>query len=601
MRRIANIGLHAFVVAAGLWIAFRPTLGSGFTLLQTDPGDTLLNHFILEHSWKCLSDPAYPGSLWSPPCFYPEQGTLAYSENLLGTAPIYWSCRFFASELPAYQAWMLTVAGLTYVAMAWTLRRFGVGHLLAALGAFVFAFGMPRVNQLGHQQLLPAMFTPPAVYYAWRLMESSRVGVLAGLLTCALLQLLAGIYLGWFLMFGLAVFAGARLWRDPETRERLRAFAVERWRSVMACLASAAIAGGMLFYPYVEANRGFRRHYGEVALMLPTPHSWFSPTPSSWWANVLPQFEGPLNHEHHDFSGLVLPALVLGAVWSLQKSRPVPPLSAPHPGDGGEREQAESTRNQLALARTALLSAAIFVLLSLSVFGISPWRLVYALVPGAKAIRAVSRIYIVVYLFAWIGALIIADRRLRGWRRGGIVASGVLLLVGMAEQYHPRLPAFDPRPFYAEVDRLADEMRGSSAAYVEPDPEVQFWVSQLAAMWAGLKADVPVINGYSGRTPKGYPDEKMILDREDVVTWINCRPVTPRPESGRGVTGLQLIGPVRLAHAYPAPVIPANAPVTVRALDFRPYRSSRHVEIIDSCLISPTKRSAPREPAPTAP
>jgi hypothetical protein len=31
-------------------------------------------------------------------------------------------------------------------------------------------------------------------------------------------------------------------------------------------------------------------------------------------------------------------------------------------------------------------------------------------------------------------------------------------------------------------------------------------------MWAGLRANVPVVNGYSGRTPPGYP----FPDREDI-------------------------------------------------------------------------------------
>src|SRR6266404_1461260 len=70
--RIAT--LHCLVLFAGIWIAFAPTITSG--LLQTDPGDTLLNHYILEHSWKWLSDAGYSSPYWSPPCFYPAEQTL---------------------------------------------------------------------------------------------------------------------------------------------------------------------------------------------------------------------------------------------------------------------------------------------------------------------------------------------------------------------------------------------------------------------------------------------------------------------------------------------------------------------------------------------
>ena len=122
------------MLAVGLLSAFHPTLLSNFTRLQTDPGDTLLNGYILEHSWRCLTQANYIGNYWSPPFFHPQPLALAYSENLLGTAPLYWLLRIAAPPIAAYQLWMMLVTGLTYVSFAAVLRRFGVGHLLAALG-----------------------------------------------------------------------------------------------------------------------------------------------------------------------------------------------------------------------------------------------------------------------------------------------------------------------------------------------------------------------------------------------------------------------------------------------------------------------------------
>jgi hypothetical protein len=42
--------LHAAVLLAGLVCAFGPTLFSGGTRVQGDPRDTLLNHYVVEHS-----------------------------------------------------------------------------------------------------------------------------------------------------------------------------------------------------------------------------------------------------------------------------------------------------------------------------------------------------------------------------------------------------------------------------------------------------------------------------------------------------------------------------------------------------------------------
>src|SRR5207248_298892 len=158
------------------------------------------------------------------PCFHPTPLTLAYSENLFGTAPLYWLLRTACPAPLAYQLWMMLVCALTFAALAAVLRRLGVGHPLCALGGWLFAFGLPRVNQIGHQQLLPNLFAPLALLAAWRFLQSPRSRTLAALLAAVYLQLLASIYLGWFLAFGLALFAGAVAAVDRSTLPRLVEF-----------------------------------------------------------------------------------------------------------------------------------------------------------------------------------------------------------------------------------------------------------------------------------------------------------------------------------------------------------------------------------------
>lgn len=566
MRRISMSLIHLAALAAGTWIAFYPTLRSGFARLQTDPGDTLLNHYILEHSWHWLTGQPGSESLWSPPCFYPAANTLAYSENLLGTAPVYWLLRVGCDELLAYQLWMMAVAALTYAAMAWTMRKFGVSHLFAALAALSYAHGLPRINQLGHQQLLPSLFSPPAVFIAWKFLEAPSARRLAGVATLAFLQLLSSIYLGWFLVLGLAIFGAIQLVVDTETRVRLVAWATSAKRELAVISVLAITASSALFAPYLLANRGFHRSYRwEVKLMVPRPASWVSPAPASCWAEWLPPATGPLSHEHHLFPGavfilLMAVAMVVAVVW---------PRSLPPAG------------------RVALVTAAVLVTLSLSIEGWSAWRGVYAIVPGAKAVRAVTRIFTAVYLFGWVAAALAGDGLCRRLSRRRWLAAGSLALAGAVEQWQPRLPAFDPRPFFAEADRLAQEMRDRSAVYVEPDPDVQFWVSHLAAQWAGLKAGVPVVNGYSGRTPRGYPDEKLIWGQPELAAWLGSR--TP---------DMAVLPAVRLAAAYPAPLIPPDAPPAIANLDFRPTRPGLQAQRSTECQTSPSKPSDPPAIAP---
>ncbi len=102
MRKVVVLLAYLGALAFGTDRAFAPTLHSGFDRVQADRGDSVLNHYILEHSWQALTDPDYCGSLFSPPCFYPTRSTLWYSEHLLGVAPLYWALRAVMDHVGAY-------------------------------------------------------------------------------------------------------------------------------------------------------------------------------------------------------------------------------------------------------------------------------------------------------------------------------------------------------------------------------------------------------------------------------------------------------------------------------------------------------------------
>lgn len=100
----------------------------------------------------------------------------------------------------------------------------------------------------------------------------------------------------------------------------------------------------------------------------------------------------------------------------------------------------------------------------------------------------------------------------------------------MVEQLGPTPPSFPKANFYEEVDRLAPQLRGADVAYVWQACSARDWEElcreelkvSLLGMWAGLKANVPVCNGYSGRTPPGYP-EGLLPTPQEVIHWLKVR------------------------------------------------------------------------------
>jgi hypothetical protein len=165
-------------------------------------------------------------------------------------------------------------------------------------------------------------------------------------------------------------------------------------------------------------------------------------------------------------------------------------------------------------------TAAVFVLLSLRWHGgWSAWWWVHKHVPGAGAIRAVPRVVLTAELFALLAGLLALDRWAHRVRFGptGVAALAVLV---MAEQWRTAPPSFDPAPFFAEVEELRPRLEANGPAYVPLAPGRPYHVSQLVAMWAGLRANVPVVNGYSGRYPTGYPDWGRSMTDQELSDWL---------------------------------------------------------------------------------
>jgi hypothetical protein len=162
----ARILVPLAFLAAGLAAAYGPMLGSSLTRMQVDKGDTRHLNWVLEHGWRWAT--GWPGhaDVWSPPAFWPEAGTAAYSETLLGVVPFYGVFRALGAEPDtALQLFMLLASVLNFAAFFALLRRaFGLSAVAASFGAFLFAYGSVRNVQIGHQHLLLHVFSVAAVY-----------------------------------------------------------------------------------------------------------------------------------------------------------------------------------------------------------------------------------------------------------------------------------------------------------------------------------------------------------------------------------------------------------------------------------------------------
>jgi hypothetical protein len=508
--RTTLIFLYVAAAVVGTYLTFRPTFDSNFALIQTERGDGLLNHYILENSWQAISDSHYCGSLLSPPMFSPVKRTIYYSENLFGVAPVYWALRVILPYDLAYAWWQILLNLLNFLAFALVGRWLKWPHLIALGGAFMWAFAMVHADQIKHQQLIGRCWMPFAVYYAISLITEPSAKALNRLLGCLFLQCLACIYTGWFLVVGLMTFMPLMLALRPGAASALKTFAREhRWK-LLRIIGLWGGAMAALFVPYMVVNAGIGREYNESYSLMPTPSAWITGPPDSMWIITTSPRRVPVYLECWLFSGFTIYALMIASVVSLF---------------GYKREERPAG---WAIIAAAMFTAVLWMILTLTPHekGDSLWRFVRYL-PGGLAIRCVSRVYLLVYLFGSIAGLTwltqVTDRIRREWLRYAVQA--IVIGAMMFEQTQYQQPRLIRKNFYPVVDETAKQLKGADVGYIAPryvDPtghEATGPYGEVFAMWVGLRANVPVVNGYSGRAPKDYPPFGLQTDAE-VHDWL---------------------------------------------------------------------------------
>lgn len=493
----------AAFLAVGLGAAHHPMLLSGFARTQGNLGDARLHNYLLEHTYRWAARFPEHDRLWDPPIFHPSPNTLAYSETLLGAAPIFWLFRIAAFPPDtAFQLWLLAVSSLNFLSAHLLLRRgLRFDTLPSCFGAFLLSFAGARIAHVGHPQLLPAFYPPLALLALCRILDPAAVSrprrerlAWAGLLAGALVaQAHTCVYTAWFLLLGMGL-AGATALLIPACRRAilppLRRHSLEiGLGAALAALVSIPMAS---HYLRAGADVGYRE-YGSILPLMPRLSSWFYPGSGNWlygWMSRVPPFRDlPAPYEQALGFGLLTSAIAAA---------------------GFLRRRASPEYRVLGLA-----SLAAIVLATLWPGGMSLWRIVFAVVPGADALRAVARIGNVLLLPVAIGAAAFLQAVPWSRWRAGVTVALCLLEQGVTTESYDRAQA------RADVDEIVRSVdRGASAFFYSVlQPGVPDWAESVPikyhvdAMWAQLQLGIPTINGYSGHAPPAWAFKTAIVAR----------------------------------------------------------------------------------------
>lgn len=300
---------------AGLIFFVFPIIGWDFSFFPGDFADGRLNMFFLEHNYQYLSGKI--DTYWDIPFMYPEQNVLAYSDNLMGSSPIYSFFRFIGLDtFSSYLWWMIFLTGLNYSAAFYSIKKILKNNQAALLGAFIFAFSLALQSQLAHAQTFPRFAIPLIFLCAYRFSETLNPKYFLFSILWLVYQIYCGIYLGFLSAIPLGIYFLLILFKDFRGENSWKS--IRKWWLKMGVnLVSAVLILLPLMLPYLERRKDpSQEHFSEIVRSIPTFQSYLFPAVNSdFWDFLLPIGINMQNHWIHQiFPGVIALAGFVGGI-----------------------------------------------------------------------------------------------------------------------------------------------------------------------------------------------------------------------------------------------------------------------------------------------
>ncbi len=426
---------------------------------RLDSPDAMLNSWIV--SWCLYELPRSPGHLFDANIFFPDEGSLAYSENLLTGALLASPAAVF-SHSPVILFNVVLLLGFVTTGYATFLLAHDLTHnrLQALFAGILFAFAPYRFAHIPHLQLQLAFGIPLSLYFARRILladEQARLGAMIGFAAVLPLTFGSSVYYAVFVATILPLMVLLDL-GSMAPGGRLGALG-----RLAAAGATGSLATLPLALPYLEklsegAHRPLNVARGFSAVPLDYASSF------SRLHFFLPKTDEPL---FPGFAALVLAAV---AIFAPGRERPT-------------------------VLRFAALGAFGVVLSMGPSLGL--FSLLYHLFPAYHALRVPSRAGVIFLLAVALLAAVGLGRVRRNAVRIALVAlaaaecfEGPLSL----QMEKPELP-----PIYRHLRGL-----GEGAILELPLPPPERFQDNAVYVYRSIFHRRPLVNGYSGFVPSSY-------------------------------------------------------------------------------------------------
>ncbi len=495
---------------AGFLVFFRGQIFSDFDLVFGNRGDARFVAFIHEHVYRWLHGGA---ALLSPPLFFNQIKTLGYSDAFLLDQLIYTPLRLFGVEpMLAVSLIAVILSPIAFLFLYLFLRRLDVSVPLAALAALIFTFANNLYLKSGHLQHFAVYYIPVIVYCGLlavsdvhrRPLRASLLAAFAAGLYGLLFS--TGYYMAWFFGVGLLISApivvyvawpAVRTWWSTRPMRMLSLGLAVSLSFLAALSIFAAIYGPVLALD-------LKRNFSEYLLYAPTPIDLIN-----------------VGRENLVWSGLIRGLRVIrdNRLDNGEVSIALTPIvqilvasSAVLAFRRGFWPANDAGRIFRALVIAGAVVCVLFYLLTVRTHNHSLFRILYDVVPGAKAIRVGYRGMVVANLFAVTAIGLTFDRVIRlAWqeshpplrlRRLGALTA--ILALAAIEQVNLSQRAISRKYERQHLAAVANHPRECQTFYAAPQHDRAPFEVQIDAMVIAQAQHLPTINGYSGLFPPGW-------------------------------------------------------------------------------------------------
>lgn len=502
-------------LCSGLYFITSKVIGLEFTHFPGDMADGRLNLYFLEHAHKFFI--GVLDSFWDAPFFFPEKNTIAYSDNLLGSAPIYSFFRLIGlTTFTAYQCWYVSLVVLNYTCAYFFLNTVFKNRYSAVLGAMIFAFSIALFSQIAHAQTFPRFAIPIALLYIFKFNKNLDPKYFFISVLMVVYQIYCGIYLGFMLIIPSAILILLVLKHKLKSHKTL--LFSKKWLSKISVgLIVNVLILLPLMLPYLERSHSASLdHYFKLLPNIPTLTSHFFSFNGTLLWDFLSELGGDMHSwwNHRIFAGGVATLCFILFVFKVIKDEIKNKILVVHYGDK--------------LLFNFLITALITFFIYIRYDDISSYIIVY-FIPGFNAIRSLARIInieLIFFAFATSFIFTLFFNKFKKYQSILFLLSLVLILIDNSTieciriRTEKKVAENRLAPILSIMESLPINSVVSYEPIVKTDP-VAYYL--LDGMLAAQACNLNAINGYSATSPKVYHKYWRNLDRKSRNEWLDYK------------------------------------------------------------------------------